>query len=147
MEERKYELINGTVTSTGRTLYRVRALKDFADVKTGDIGGIVENSKNLSQMGNCWIYDNAVVFGKARVSGNAKISDHAIISDKARVGGDVAISDYVMIGGKTQVFGDAVLSGHLSIRGKAEVLGTNRSDLALFADLFISLPPELRDSM
>ncbi len=36
---KKYELINESHVK-GITLYRIRALKDFADVKAGDLGGL-----------------------------------------------------------------------------------------------------------
>ena len=42
---RKYELTNITMEFEGRTLYRIRALKDFADVKTGDLGGWVSSEE------------------------------------------------------------------------------------------------------
>ena len=40
--EPKYELIETDTTEIDRsvTLYRIRALKDFNDVKKGDLGGI-----------------------------------------------------------------------------------------------------------
>ena len=56
--EKKYELI----PSDKEGLYRVKALKDFSNVKKGDIGGYVECESNLSHNGKCWIYDNAVVY-------------------------------------------------------------------------------------
>lgn len=36
----KYELTEETMDYCGRTLHRIRALRAFGDVKTGDIGGI-----------------------------------------------------------------------------------------------------------
>ena len=52
----------------GNELCRVIALRDFADVKKGDVGGRIQNEKNLSQDGN------ARVYGNARVSGNAQVT-------------------------------------------------------------------------
>ena len=49
-------------------LYRVKALKDFGNVKKGDMGGYIESEKNLSHEGTCWGYDDAWVFGDAIVS-------------------------------------------------------------------------------
>lgn len=69
----KYELINKTTNYLGKTLYRIKALKSFSNVTKGDLGGYVQSDKNLSQIGNCWIYGNAKVFGKAVISGNARI--------------------------------------------------------------------------
>ncbi len=37
--EKKYKLTNETLEYNGRTLYRIEALRDFSDVKKGDIGG------------------------------------------------------------------------------------------------------------
>lgn len=54
-------------------VYRIRALRAFADVKIGDLGGFVETKQNLSNMGNAWVYGNAEVCSDARVYGNANI--------------------------------------------------------------------------
>ena len=69
----KYELI------PEGNLFRIRALKDFGDVKAGDLGGFVESEKNLSHVGDCWISDDAKVFDSTRVSDDARISVHAMI--------------------------------------------------------------------
>jgi hypothetical protein len=50
-------------------LYRVVALKDFGNVKAGDIGGWVESEHNLSQEGDCWVYGDAYVCDDAQVYG------------------------------------------------------------------------------
>ena len=39
----KYKLTDEFVTIGDRKLYRIEALKDFADVKNGDKGGFVES--------------------------------------------------------------------------------------------------------
>ena len=74
---KKFELLKDdyTIDLVGRTLYRIRALKDFANVKKGDIGGFVEKEKNLSHAGDCWIYRDAKVYNNARVSDDAKVCD------------------------------------------------------------------------
>ena len=58
---RKYELTDETKQFGSSTLYRIRALRDFGDVKAGDLGGFVENETNLSHRGDCWIANNALV--------------------------------------------------------------------------------------
>ena len=58
MEEKKYRLTDITIKVYGIALHRIQALKDFGDVKKGDFGGWVEKEENLSQEGNCWIYEN-----------------------------------------------------------------------------------------
>ena len=92
----KYELIS----SDREGLYRVKALRDFNDVKKGDIGGYVESEKNLSQLGDCWIYDNAKVYDNAIVVGNAKVCDNARVHNNAHVRGNA------------QICGDAIISSN-----------------------------------
>ena len=74
----KYEIVKDmAIEYKGRTLYRIRALKNFDDIKTGDLGGYVESYNNLSQKGNCWIFNNAKVYDDARVYDDAKIYEYA----------------------------------------------------------------------
>ena len=74
---KKYELTEETVTVYGKTLYRIRAVRDFGSVKTGEFGGYIEKEENLSHFGNAWVYGNAKVYGDARVSGNAWVYGNA----------------------------------------------------------------------
>ena len=69
---KKYELTNETKIVDGVTLYRIKALRDFGNVKKGDLGGFVEKEDNLSHDGNCWIYNNACQYGNSRRTDNAK---------------------------------------------------------------------------
>lgn len=54
-------------------MYRIRAIVDFGIVKVGDLGGWIEDEKNLSHEGTSWISDNARIWGDARISDNAMI--------------------------------------------------------------------------
>ena len=74
---KKYELTEETVTVYGKTLYRIRAVRDFGSVKTGEFGGYIEKEENLSHFGDAWVYGNAKVYGNARVSGNAWVYGNA----------------------------------------------------------------------
>lgn len=78
--EKKYELGKEKCFG-GAKLRRVVALRDFGDVKKGDIGGWIESEHNLSHNGNCWVDDDARVSGNARVFGNALVSGKAKIED------------------------------------------------------------------
>lgn len=161
-KEKKYELI----PSDREGLYRVKALKDFNDVKKGDIGGYVESEYNLSHDGNCWIYDYAIVRGKAqvyhnavvrryaRVWGEAQIYDNAIIDDNAQVYGNTIIYDKVQVGGfaqvcghaqvrdKTRVYCIAVIQDDAVVMGNAEVCGdaiiTSDKDYIVFKNWWSS---------
>ena len=74
---KKYELTEETVTVYGKTLYRIRAVRDFGSVKTGEFGGYIEKEENLSHFDNAWVCGDAWVFGNARVSGDACVSGNA----------------------------------------------------------------------
>lgn len=77
---KKYELIKESKdTFMGREIYRIRALKDFCDIKVGDVGGWVCSENNLSQEGECWIYDEAKCLDNSRVYDNAMMFDNAIM--------------------------------------------------------------------
>lgn len=85
---KKYELTEETVTVYGKTLYRIRAVRDFGSVKTGEFGGYIEKEENLSHFGDAWVYGNAKVYGNARVSENAWVYGDARVFDNARVSGN-----------------------------------------------------------
>ena len=74
---KKYELTDITMEYSGRILYRIRALKDFADVKAGDLGGWVSSEYNLSQYDNCWVYDNAMCMDRSRMYGDSAMYDYS----------------------------------------------------------------------
>ena len=117
--EMKYELI----PSDREGFYRVKALRDFNDVKKGDIGGYVESEKNLSQLGDCWIYDNAVVRDNAKIYNNAVIRDYATVCHDARIWGDSKILNYCQIYGNVEVCGDAVVCNCANVYHNARVFG------------------------
>lgn len=56
----KYEFTSDTlVTDDGAVLHRIKARISFAGVREGDLGGWVENEKNLDVSGNALVYGNA----------------------------------------------------------------------------------------
>ena len=44
---KKYELTTETLQFAGRTLHRIKAVKDFSSIEAGELGGWIENEKNL----------------------------------------------------------------------------------------------------
>lgn len=106
---KKYELTEETKLFKGVELHRIKALKDFGDVKQGDLGGWIENEENLSQIGTAWIADNAVACGGATVGGHAIVAGHAVISGHA------------WISGNAKVYGTAVISGDSKLNGNVRV--------------------------
>ena len=114
---KKYELTEETKEFYGRTLYRIKALKDFGDVEVGDLGGYIESESNLMQEGCAWVYGNAMVYGSARVCDNAKVYGDAKVFDNANVYGDAKVF------GNANVYGDAMVLGSADVCGSANVYG------------------------
>ena len=132
---KKYELTEEVMEYEGLILHRIRAIKEFGDVKKGDLGGWVESEKNLSQDDNCWVYDNAKVYGDARIWDNAKVRENACVYDSAHLHGDscirvdaevyeyAAIYDLAKVAGTVKVYGNATVSEVANICGNAEIYG------------------------
>lgn len=112
----KYKLTNETIQIGDKILYRIEAVKDFADVKAGDKGGFIEKETNLSQEGDCWVYHNAQVYDNARIFGDARICE------KAQAHGCAQIFGYAQIYGDAEVFGYALICGEAEVFGHAKVL-------------------------
>ena len=74
-------------------VYRIRALKNFGDVKVGDLGGYVSSEKNLGHSGKCWIYDDSVVTGTGKVTGDSKVCDNSFIYSNVSVRGNSLIKN------------------------------------------------------
>ena len=119
--EEKYKLTEETIVYFGKTLYRIEALKDFANVIKGDKGGYVQSEDNLSQRGNCWIYGNAKVSHNAIVCGNAKVSDNAEVYGDTEVFGNAQVSDNTKVFDNVEVYGNAKISGNAIVCGNAKV--------------------------
>lgn len=104
---KKYEFTEETKVICGRKLHRIRALRNFGDVKAGDLGGFIEKEENLSHEGNCWVYDNTKVYNNAE------------IRDNARIFGNVRICGNARIFGNAEIYGNAIIFGNAVIhRGK-----------------------------
>ena len=111
----KYKLTTNFIKQNGKKLYQIQSLKNFSDVKVGELGGYIESEKNLAQEGDCWILDEAKVYGNAKVFRNARISGYAIVSGNARISGYAIVSDYAIVSGEAKVLGDGNVCGNLLI--------------------------------
>lgn len=91
---KKYELLkDDTKTVFGRTLYRIKALRDFGNVEKGDLGGYIESENNLSHYGNAWVWGDARVCGDAEVYGDAKVWGNAWVYGDAVI---KSTEDYIV---------------------------------------------------
>ena len=97
MNNKKYEILmdkKNTIEWKGHTLHRIKALRDFGDIKKGDIGGFVENENNLSHKGNCWIYDDAKVMDDSIMYDYSRICDKSELHDDSRMYNYSKMYDY-----------------------------------------------------
>jgi len=131
MDARKYEILGEQVRELdgGVRVHRIRRLSD------GALGGFVQSEENLSQQGTCWIHDDAVASGAARVVEDAQLRGRAAVSGQARISGKAVVQDDATVGGKARVQGEARVERHAAVSGEAEVSGSAElSDHAVAAD-------------
>lgn len=123
MEDKKYELAPETVTEFySKSMYRIRALKDFSDVKKGDLGGYVESEENLSQTGDCWIYDDSIVGLGSRVTHNAAVKSSSTVIDYSEIKDNTVIDDSSHIDNSSIVSDQSKVIRSFITNGSAVVL-------------------------
>ena len=144
----KYELTNETILFGGcMVVARIRALRHIrlhngTEIQPGQLGGYVHSMYNLSQEGNCWIADDAVVAEKARVqddaivagnclmTGQARAQDCAIVRDNARLWHNAVVCDNAtvignaMVSGSSKICGATMLKDRVFVSGVSTVSGT-----------------------
>ena len=136
----KYQLVrDDNIIIDGQKFFRIRAMTDIINsnrtIKKGTLGGYVRSENNLSQNGNCWIADDAIVGDNSRVSGDAFISgnavikghcsviDNAVVKDKSIVSDKVTIMKNAIVSDSAIVSQRAIISGNGKVGGKAIVCG------------------------
>lgn len=120
---KKYELTDEILEVGGHVLHRIKALRDFGNVRKGDIGGWIECEDNLSHGGDCWVN------GNAKVLGNAKVFDNACVCDNAKVYGAAVVCNNAAVLFNSKVFGNAIVRDNAKVFGSASVY-----DSALICD-------------
>ena len=122
--DKKYEILKDqAITMNGSTIYRIKALKDFGDVKAGDMGGFVEKEENLSHEGPCWIYGDAMVYHNAKVKDNAIVRDYVHVYDDAQVLQNAIVENHARVFGQSYVFGNACVKDNGNVFDLARVNG------------------------
>lgn len=100
----------------GKRVYPIRALRDFGEVKKGDLGGYIEDSSCLSAEGDCWISKNSIVFSGSKVTdnaildGNIELHGKTIVSDDARLTGRI-VAENCIFQHNSRVEGQLMLMG------------------------------------
>ena len=118
---KKYEITNVSVMLNEKTLYRIRALVDFGNVQAGDLGGYIEKEENLSHYDNAWVYGDAKVYDNAEVYGNAKVYDNAEVYGNAKVYDNALVYGNAKVYDNAWVYGNALLYGNALVCCNAKV--------------------------
>lgn len=121
MTEKKY-IITDEKHPIQHSAHRIKAVRNFGIIKEGELGGYIQDEKNLSHSNLAWVGDNAVILDNASVFGNAYVSGKSVISQNAKVYGDANV------GGNSSMYGVSKVSGNSAvtnsrIEGVAEVYG------------------------
>jgi predicted acyltransferase (DUF342 family) len=113
---KKYELVDADANKH----IRIRALRSFADVKKGQMGGYVSGEHNLSHEGDCWIDSSSTVCGNARVEGDARVEGSVQIKGSEQISygstirGNAIIRDNARIL-SSDIYGDVILDGNVKV--------------------------------
>lgn len=115
------------------TVYRIQAIKDFGDVKKGDLGGFVSDEYCISPYGNCWVYDDSIVVDSSIADNvevrknsmvvssfltdnviieGSKIFNKSVVTDDTKIGGNITIKHSV-ISGSSRISGEKVIEGEV----------------------------------
>ncbi|MBA4698470.1 MAG: hypothetical protein H2212_03470 [Ruminococcus sp.] len=143
-EGRKYILLQSQSSAfysfdAYQQVFRIQAIRDFGDVKKGDLGGFVQSDRNLAHDGTCWLYGDSLCIGNAVVYEDAKLYDTSKAIDYARIHenavmlneskvaqygdvfGSARLKDEVVVGGSAKIFGQAILDREATVAKKAQV--------------------------
>lgn len=126
MENRKYEMTNITMEFEERTLYRIRALKDFRNVKAGDLGGWVSDKYNLSQEGDCWIYDEAKCMDNARMYHNSAMYNNSVMCDFSEMHGCSEMHNYSAMCDNSRMYNCSAMYDNSRIYNDSKMYNNSR---------------------
>ena len=114
--QKKYELTDEYTlveSNSGghKRVFRIRALLDIPryNVRIGELGGFVESEANLSQEGDCWVADNAIV------SDNATVKDDVVAWNCSRMTGNSSLT------GESTIYDKVQLTDQVSVSGMSEL--------------------------
>lgn len=152
-EDLKYEIVKEQFLELeGKPkLFRIRALRDIPNkhIQQGDYGGWIEEEDNLSQSGDCWIGELAMVYDGSRVkdfalvTGRADISRKSTIKDHAMVVGNIVLRNVCLDGcakiHQRATVEDSIVKDYADVGGNARVSRSELyEDTSVGDDAFVS---------
>lgn len=134
----KYTLLRDDFVqlSDGTKLYRIMALRDIlterVTVLSGQKGGYIESERNLSHLGDAWVFDGGIVRGSAFVCMDA------IVRGKSEIWGEAYISGHAVVDGSL-VCKNAIITGECNamnciITADQDLLGGGYFENCKFGD-------------
>ena len=126
MNNKKYEILmdeENTIECEGHILHRIKALRDFNDVREGDIGGYVENENNLSHKGSCWIYDEAKAMDNSRMYDNSIICDYSTMYDNSTMHDNSIMHDNSLMFNNSIMFDNSSMHDNSIMYDNSEMYG------------------------
>lgn len=117
-----------------KRLYRIRAIRDFDDVKSGDLGGYVEHEDNLSHRGMSWLYDNSMAFDNATIEDDAKLYDNAVVFENGACCGKSVMRNQSLLFGNACLHQQSELKDFARVYDSCDIAGA--SIIGGFAECF-----------
>ena len=132
MNNKKYEILmeeKNTIRWKGHTLHRIKALRDFGDVRKGELGGFIEKEYNLSHEGNCWIYNNAKAMDNSRLYDNSAMYDYSEISGNSEMHDSSMMYDSSEMNDNSKMYGKSEIHDNSTMYGNSEI-----NDIPMYGD-------------
>ena len=122
----KYEIKRDPLSPDDPSVGVIVALRDIKPygVKKGDRGGRVSGYHNLSQEGDCWIWEHARVLENASVSGNACIGGRGSVYGSATVRDSATIHDHATVCGDAEIYDHAHVYENVKVTDGVHVGGS-----------------------
>lgn len=114
---KKYSIVKeDKIELNGHTLYRIKAERDIDETtKKGDFGGYIEKEENLSQECECFVYENAKVYGDSELSGCATATENAVVRDIKSDCATFEVNSIVIADGQFTINGEVTFSGAVKV--------------------------------
>lgn len=92
---KKYRFTGETKKVKNITVHQIQLVRslDSHGLEAGTIGGWIESEHSLSEFGDCWVFQEAMILNRSRVSGNISIMGKSMIDEDSIVGGNGFIKD------------------------------------------------------
>lgn len=118
-----YENFIHPLTGLPIRLFRIIAMRDFEisideisiQIKEGDIGGLIQNEKNLSHDDSSWVMNQAKVFDNAILS-NSIIRDESWIFGQSVLENTITTGKSFIYGKQKSLIQESVIMDQLSIQ-------------------------------